>query len=79
MKNEIKYSVEMGDSTVGNIRRIVNSLKSFEKELIKIREIQEKKERRYVELMNEKDSENPYIVQINQCKREIEKLKCRIG
>ena len=79
VKNEIKYSVEMGDSTVGNIRRIVNCLKSFEKELIKIKEIQEKKERRYVELMNEKDSENPYIVQINQCKREIEKLKCRIG
>ena len=79
VKNEVKYSIEMGVSTVGNIRRIVNYLRSFEKELMKIKELQERKESRYVELMNEKGKTNPYIVQINQCKKEIEELRSRMG
>lgn len=79
VKNCIKYPVEMGESAVGNIRRIVNCLKSFDKELLRIKEKQKKDEARYDELMNEKENINPYITKISQCRREIEELKCRIG
>ena len=78
IKNGIKYAIEMGNSSVGNIRRIVNQLKGFDKELVKIREKQEQKKRRYNQLSIEKDINNPYVEQIKECKRMCELLKSKI-
>lgn len=78
IKNGIKYAIELGNSSVGNIRRIVNQLKGFDKELVKIKEKQEQKKRRYNQLSIEKDINNPYVEQIKECKRMCELLKSKI-
>ena len=77
-KNGASYMIESGKSASGNAQRVVNLLKGFDKYLKDLHEKLEAK-RMCIEQMKEKvQEENPYINQVKEMEREIEKLKREI-
>lgn len=77
-QNQIQYRVEMGDSSKGNARRIVNVLKNFgaivEEDLKEMMRISERrKELQHITAVPKEES--VYSKQLRQCEKEIEHLK----
>lgn len=77
-RNGGKYYLEMGESTLGNGRRIINFLKGFEKTYNKLSEYKQKLIKRKEEIECELQKPKPYNTQINECQKRIDVLKSKI-
>lgn len=73
-----RYYVEMGDSSYGNIRRIINFLKGFRKTYNKLAEENEKLKLRKMQIEAELAKPDPYSKQIEECQRQVDELKSMI-
>jgi cell shape-determining protein MreC len=74
LQKNTDYIVKMGNSPWGNIKRIVNFLKSFDKEINKINRQIEEYETRIIQIKNQLSSPNQYAEKLAECKRERDKI-----
>lgn len=73
-----RYYVDMGDSSYGNIRRIINFLKGFGKTYNKLAEETEKLKLRKMQIEAELAKPDLYSSQIEECQRQVDQLKSMI-
>ena len=76
--DKAQYSVEVGDSANGNMRRIINFLKSFDKTAGKLKARYDELLLRQSELLKEPYKAEKYIEQILACEKEIEQIKIQL-
>ena len=73
---EQKYLVQMGDTPAGNARRVINTLKSFQKITDKDKEQLDKMVARKAELQKMVQSpDNTYTERLANCEKEAEELR----
>lgn len=72
------YTVEMGNSAAGNIRRIINFVKDFDKTIEQLNKRKTELTERLLQLGSVMAESDPYREQIRQCELELEELRRRI-
>ena len=71
-KDNEQFIIKMGDSTTGNAKRIVMTLKQFDKVVLKIHEKLAQMRKRWFELDKALEAQDsPYHKQLRECQEEI--------
>lgn len=77
-RENIKYSVEMGASAGGNVRRIENFLKKLDALAISMQERMIQLKRETQDFKHSLQQDDPYCAQIKQIKSEIEQIRFKM-
>ena len=77
-RNDVVYSLESGESAVGNAQRVTNLLIGLNAYLLELKEKVKSKENHLAKLKEEMNSNNPYYEQIKRLEKEITILRTQI-
>ncbi len=78
-KNGVSYTIESGESPLGNAQRVTNLLTGLDTYLEDLKEELAKKKLHLDQLNSESEEDNPYLVQVKELEREIRELRGQIG
>lgn len=78
-RSNSKYYVEMGNSTDGNGRRIINFLKNFKKTYDKLEEYGKNLKKRKIQIEEEINKPEPYSQKIIECQKKADEIRNSIA
>lgn len=78
-KNGISYTIESGESDVGNAQRVTNLLTGLKDHLCDLKQTLADKKIHLEQLEQEHVSDNPYLQQLTNLEREVKELRVQIG